>query len=62
MRKIFRFGLFSIIVLYFSSCGGVGDADLGDTVIVTADIKNNHIEQDIASNNDGSCTYSVDNL
>ena len=61
MRKItFRF-IMLLIMLAFISCGN--DANIvGSNTVISASIEKNYIEQDIISNNDGSCTYTVDNV
>jgi hypothetical protein len=62
LKRVFSIAIIGTILIFLSSCGKVGDADIGRTVVVTASVKDNYIEQDIISNNDGSCEYTFDNF
>lgn len=61
MKKIIS-GLTALPLITFLSCGEVGDADIGATVVVTASADKSFVQQDIISNTDGSCTYTSSNV
>ena len=61
LKKWLRLSSLFIFPLLIFSCGNVGDADIGNTVIVTASVSKNYVEQDIITTIDGSCNYGPNN-
>ena len=61
VKNVLKILLLILIMFIIQDCADVGDADVGKTVLVTASVSNNYLEQDVITNNDGSCTYNQSN-